>query len=178
MAVEAPTHSPHALTAYSPDGGAGASAVPDVATAAVGLSAMDEEAWSQLWFTLERHGWGSLALVPAAPGMSTRALAACLARAARAYEAIPIDVIDAEHAVPEDVQSIIATVASRAAAGARVLITLPSPLVRSPAIPLARTADAALLVVPLEQSAVSEARRTVAAIGGPHFVGSVTVRAR
>ena len=47
------------------------------------VGAADDE-WARLWFTLERHGWGSLALVPAARGASARVLAARLARVAAA----------------------------------------------------------------------------------------------
>ncbi|HEY0777638.1 MAG TPA: hypothetical protein VGD56_06700 [Gemmatirosa sp.] len=134
--------------------------------------------WAHLWFTLERHGWGSLALVPAEPGASAWPLAERLAEAARAYHASPVEVFDAERAGPEDVQAVTGAVGARAAEGARVLLVLASPLVRAPAVPLARAADAALLVVPLGTSAAGEARRTVAAVGQPHFVGSVTVRDR
>lgn len=136
------------------------------------------EEWAQLWFTLERHGWGSLALVPAAADTSSRRLADGLVDAARAYHTSPVEVIDAEYVAPEDVQAVIAAVRARSGVGARVLIALASPLVRAPAIPLARAADAALLVVPLENSAAGDARRTIAAIGAPHFLGSVTVRPR
>lgn len=138
----------------------------------------DADEWGQLWFTLERHGWGSLALVPAAPGTSSRRLAERLANAARAYHSGPVEVVDAERVAPEEVQTVVATVRAETVAGTRVLLVLPSPLVRASAIPLTRMADAALLVVALETHTVSEARRTVAAIGAPHFVGSVTVKAR
>ncbi len=147
-------------------------------TVDAGTSTVDAGEWAHLWFTLEQHGWGSLALVPADPGTSAWPLAERLAGAARAYQATPVEVIDAEHAAPEDVQQVIGAVGGRAAAGARVLVVLASPLVRAPAIPLARAADAALLVVPLGTGVVGDARRTVAAVGHPHFVGSITVRDR
>ena len=153
------------------------SGAPDAGECDVNAGA-DAEDWAQLWFTLERHGWGSLALVPAAPGASARRMAERLATAARAYQAHAVEVVDAEDATPEDVQSVIATVAAQAAVGDRVLLVLASPLVRSPAIPLARAADAALLVVPLGTAAVGDARRTVGAVGQPHFMGSITVRDR
>ncbi|GJG89210.1 hypothetical protein tb265_43910 [Gemmatimonadetes bacterium T265] len=148
---------------------------PDVASSNTGA---DAEEWSQLWFTLERHGWGSLALIPAAPGASARALAERLAHAARAYQTTAVEVFDAEHAAPEDVQAVVAAVGGRAAVGERVLLVVASPLIRASAIPLARAADAAALVVPLGEVGAADARRTVGAVGHPHFVGSVTVRGR
>ncbi len=156
----------HGVTTF----GARAPGVPDASAAS------DE--WARLWFTLEQHGWGSLALVPAARGASARVLAAHLAQVARDYASTSVDVLDAEDAGPEDVQAVLATMGSQAGTGGRVLVVLASPLERAPAIPLARAADAALLVVPLEASGVGDARRTIGMVGGAHFVGSVTVRAR
>lgn len=135
------------------------------------------EEWSQLWFSLLKQHWSSLALVPAAPNVSTLAQAERLEEWAREYRTGPVHVFDARQAAPGDVAAAVAEVASRASEGERVLLVVSSPLVRPSAIPLARAASAALLVVPLGTTAARDARRTVAAVGRGHFLGSVTLRA-
>jgi hypothetical protein len=140
--------------------------------------AADDERWAHVWFTLITHGWRSLALVPAAPGVPIMALAEGLAASARAYHDGAVQLFDAQDVTPDEVGAVAAAVSSHAAAGERVLLALPSPLVRVPAIPLARAADAALLVVPLGAASARDARRVVAAVGHAHFLGSVTVPER
>ena len=150
---------------------------PTPAAPADGEAPATTEAWSRLWFTLAAQGWGSLALVPADPEGSALAVARALAAEARAYDDGAVHVLDAEWATAAEVRMAMATVAARVAAGERVLVVLPSPLRSAPAIPLARAADAALLVVPLGEAAVGPARRTVAAVGAAQFLGSVAVQA-
>lgn len=152
---------------------ADASATPNAEPAAGAA-----EEWSRVWFNLSARAWRSLALVPAAPELSALALAERLAECARAYQSDAVRVVDARGAEPGEVAALAAAVAEQSAGHERVLLVLASPLVRAAAIPLARAAEAALLVVPLGMTGVRDARQTVAAVGHTHFVGSVTMRER
>jgi hypothetical protein len=134
------------------------------------------EEWSRIWFNLLGREWRSLALVPAAPGVPALPVAERLLDCAHAYQSGAVRLVDAQGALPGDVAAFDALVADHVAARERVLVVLSSPLAHASAIPLARAADAALLVVPLGEAGVRESRRTVAAVGHARFAGSLTVR--
>lgn len=145
----------------------------DVAT----FSGSGSDDWAHLWFTLVRFPWSSLCLVPAHKHASALFAANSLAEVGRRYQREPIHVIDAERIASGDVGSVLAAVEERSALGTRVIIAVSSPLTHDAAIPAARAADAAVLVVRVGHSRIEEARRTLECIGPDNFVGSVTVSA-
>ncbi len=136
------------------------------------------EQWSRLWFSISERPWRTLALVPASPNVSALPEAERLLECARAYGTGGVQIIDAQNAAPADVAAVAEQAAECAARGQRVLIVLSSPRVCAPAIPLARGADAAVLVVPLGEAGILEARSAVSAVGHGRFLGSITVRGR
>jgi hypothetical protein len=131
--------------------------------------------WEQVWFTLVKQQWTSLAIVPTHPQKSALGAARALAEVGRPYQVEPVDVLDAEQLVPGDVPAALGALLAETEARARVLIAVRSPLDHAAAIPLVRAADAAVLLVHLGESELSRARRTIACIGAAHFVGSITV---
>jgi len=131
--------------------------------------------WEQLWFTLLKQQWMSLAIVPTHPQISALSAARALAEVGRPYQVEPVDVLDAERLVPGDVPAALAALLAETDARARVIIAVRSPLDHAAAIPLVRAADGAVLLVHLGQSELSRARRTIACIGTAHFVGSIAV---
>jgi hypothetical protein len=145
--------------------------------------------WAQLWFAVQQQQqpqpgqmmvpqpWSTLVLVPAVPGVSSRAAAQQLVQAARLYESRPVELVDACGATPGAVGQLVADVAERVAAGAWVIVAVDSPLANRAAIPISTAADAALLVVPLGASTFGAARDTIGTIGRHRFVGSVAVQA-
>lgn len=147
-------------------------------TPRVRANGSEAEEWSRLWFNLMGREWRSLALVPAAPDVSALPVAERFLECAFAYQSGPSCIVDAQGAAPGDVAAYNAMVAEHVLARGRVLLVLSSPLVSASAIPLARAADASLLVVPLGATAVRDARAAVAAVGHAAFLGSVTVRDR
>lgn len=143
----------------------------------VGPASGATEEWSRVWFNLSGRAWRSLALVPAAPDdTSALPLAERFAECARAYQSDVVRVVDGRDAEPAEVAALTAALAEQSAGHERVLLVLASPVERAAAIPLARAAEAALLVVPLGVAAVHDARQAVAAVGHAHFLGSVTMR--
>lgn len=138
-----------------------------------GRSGADE--WPAVWFTLVEQEWSSLALVPAHPDQSSRRAAQRLADIARQYEERPVHVLEAEHVTPAAVRDLIRTMGELVDGGARVLVALSSPVADVGAIPLAREADAAVLLVPLGLSRAGIAQRAVRLIGEQRFVGAIAM---
>lgn len=135
-----------------------------------------DDAWAQLWFTLERHVWSTLAIVPADTGSNALDAARALVAAGQLYREGGVELLDATGATPEALDGILASIPELAAASKQVVIAVDSPLARPAAIAIARAADAALLTVPLGTSTRAAGQRTIEVIGREHFVGSVAVR--
>jgi hypothetical protein len=142
-----------------------------------GAPAYGEE-WPPVWFSLVQHAWTSIVLVPARPGMSTLGVARALAAAGRLYEERTVCCLEAEHVPPTAVRKVIADLRDRSATGERTVVSVSSPLDDHGAVPIARAADAAVLVVPLGEAGLAEAKKTIAAIGAGSFIGAITVSGR
>lgn len=136
------------------------------------------EDWPPVWFSFAQHAWNSLVLVPAEPGLSVLALGRALAVAARTYDERTLGLVEAERAAPSRVHNIIAELRNRSAVDQRTIVTVSSPIDDNSAIPIIRGCDAAVLVVPLGDTAIATARRTIALIGRNVFLGAITVSAR
>jgi hypothetical protein len=116
-------------------------------------------------------------VVPGHRHASALFAANALAEVGRRYQSEPIHVIDAERIASGDVGSVLATIEERSAVGTRVIMAVSSPLTHDAAIPAARAADAAVLVVRIGQARIEEARRTLECVGAGTFIGSVAVSA-
>ena len=135
----------------------------------------DDTQWPTVWFAIAQHPWSSLVLVPADERLSVLPMARALMEAARLYEERPVCIIEAEHAGPSDVRAITANVRDYASQGQRIIVAVRSPLVSHPATPIARACDVAILLVPLGQAKVAEARQVIATVGHTAFLGAFTV---
>jgi hypothetical protein len=132
------------------------------------------DAWPSVWFALAKHSWNSLVVVPASASLSSVTTARQLAAAAKMFEERPFTLIEAESVAPSSVRDIIGSFNDRVAAGERVLIAVGSPLTDYSAIPIARAADAAVLLVRLTETRGRDANRTIDTVGRSHFLGSIT----
>ncbi|MCC6241739.1 MAG: hypothetical protein IT353_02810 [Gemmatimonadaceae bacterium] len=132
--------------------------------------------WGHTWFTLLQSRWTSLALVPAEPGESTVFAAKALADVGRLYQFEPIQVINAGDVASGNLQGVLGTIEQFNGSPARLLVSVSSPLTHDAAIPAARAADAAVLVVTMGQSSLETARRTIDCIGASHFIGAVVLK--
>jgi len=143
-----------------------------------GAASVHGEEWPPVWFSLVQHAWTSIVLVPARPGMSTLGVARALAAAGRLYEERTVCCLEAEHVPPTAVRKVIADLRDRSATGERTVVAVSSPLDDHGAVPIARAADAAVLVVPLGEAGLAEAKKTIAAVGAGAFIGAITVSGR
>jgi hypothetical protein len=129
--------------------------------------------WGHTWFTLLQVQWTSLVLVPAEPGLDTVEVARALADVGRQYQFEPIQVIDAGDVASGTLQGVLGTIEQFNGSVARLLIAVSSPLTHDAAIPAARAADAAVLVVDVGRTPLASARRTIACVGASHFLGAI-----
>ncbi len=130
--------------------------------------------WTLVWFSLIEHPWTSMVIVPAEATASSIAVARALADVGNAYEEQGVQLIEAERLPPALARHVIATMTKRADAGARTVVAVSSPLVDYNAIPIARAADASVLLVQVGATALDDAKKTVNMIGRPCFIGSIT----
>lgn len=134
------------------------------------------DAWAQLWFSVERHAWSTIAVVPSSPADDGLAAARSLTAAGNMYREGGVALVDATRAQPGAIPGLIAAAAEGVATGARVVIAVDSPISNPAAIAVARAADAALLAVPLGRGKLADARRAVDTVGRDRFVGSVAIK--
>ena len=130
--------------------------------------------WALVWFTLLEHDWVSLAIVPAEGRASAISVARALTDIGNSYEEHSVQLIEAEHLPVPIARQVIATMTHRAESGSRTIIAVSSPIVDYNAIPIARAADASILLVPLGATEVAEAKRVLGMIGRDCFIGSIT----
>jgi hypothetical protein len=131
--------------------------------------------WQRLWLAMQVRPWRSLALVPAGKGapidFSLR-IAVTLARTGMVHLGSPVQVADATRVPLAYLTQFTEEVRRCTRAGDLILVALASieenPLTTS----IAQASDAALLCVLLEHMPSSHAKKTVAQIGAPRFVGS------
>lgn len=133
------------------------------------------EDWPPIWYAFAQHTWRSLVLVPAHPGLSVLGVARALADAGRTYDEPTLGLIEAEKVPPARVQGILAEIRDRTALDQRTIIAVASPLDDNSAVPIIRGCDAGVLVVPLGDTPMSMARRTMSVVGRGSFLGAITV---
>lgn len=130
----------------------------------------------QMWLTVLRQPWRSVALVPAAGGVSTSEVSAALEELTRVYELGSFRFLDAGQAGPRDASRIAAQVLAAADEGARTVIALDAPLANVATVPLLGAVDAAILVVRLGSTRLDQARATLDVAGRDRFLGCVAIR--
>jgi hypothetical protein len=131
--------------------------------------------WQQLWFNVLQHPWSSLVIVPAEPNISVLPAVRALTAVGRLYHQRPVHLLEAEGTEPAATGFVISSAKNLVAAGERVVIAVASPLVNPVAIPIARAANAAALLVPLGRTRLAPARQTIDCIGRQHFIGSIVL---
>jgi hypothetical protein len=142
--------------------------------AQTGVAAKDDP-WPPIWFALARMEWQTLAIVPAHADTSTDAVAQTLTEVGRRFGETAVRAIDAQRIADSGVRDLLVLLAQRRAAGERTIVALSSPLEYHAAIPLARAADGAILVVTLGETRMRDARKLIDGIGRDAFIGSITV---
>jgi hypothetical protein len=131
--------------------------------------------WQKLWLSVLKRRWSSLAIVPASAGAPpdfTLGVAVNLARIGLLHLGVPIQVADGTQIPLVHLAQFQAEVARLKGDKELVLIAL-APVNDNPiTVPLAQSADAAVLCIVLETMSFSQAKKTIDRIGAPHFLGS------
>ena len=128
-----------------------------------------------MWLSLMRGTWSSLAVVPADPSSSAKAVVEALEEVGRLHELGPFTVIDAEGAsIPEGTR-LASKVASVIAGGSRAVLAVDSPMHSLAAVTMLRDVDAALLVVRLGSSGMDFVQSTINIIPPGRILGTVAL---
>ncbi len=130
----------------------------------------------QLWFAVLKREWSSLVVVPSHPGSSGLNIARELASIASIHRGTEVKLINAESAELRGTSRLIVEMTSVVRAGQMCIVAVDSVVENQAGIPLALAADAALLLVTLNETELASARKTLELVGPSRFVGSVVVR--
>jgi hypothetical protein len=136
-----------------------------------------EGEWQTLWFDVLRTPWRTLLVVPSEPRLSALFVARALAEVGKTHGESTVHLIDGEDCTFSAARSFVDTMRSLSTAGDRALLAVDCPLVNRAAIPIARAADAVLLVVPLAEGSLSGANRCINLVGREHIIGCVALGA-
>jgi hypothetical protein len=137
----------------------------------------DQQA-QELWFSLEKEPWQTLAIVPAASAASTANILKSLEEVAELRGLGSVQTLDCARvglAEVADAQQKLQTFVSM---GHKVLFNTSSPVETPAAAALVRSADAVLLVAHLDRTYVADMQRVVQIVGKERFIGCVTVQAK
>lgn len=138
------------------------------------LSEEQRRTWQELWVEIQGSPWTSLAVVPAVPGLSAEGVAREVARVGGEYHGREIELVDARGLAFSGARELVERVSSAAGRHALVAV-LDCPLGSQAALLVARAASSALLVVPVGQARLADARRTIEGVGAANFIGAVTL---
>lgn len=127
----------------------------------------------QLWFSVIRHDWRSLAIVPVAPGRLGLEVANALSEVGGVHRRSPLVVFDALSLELRQVTNLLDELAKETKSDERSLIALDSPLSNLSGVPVARAADKVLLVVELGRASFAATRKIVDLVGPEKVAGSV-----
>lgn len=134
-----------------------------------------EPEWQRLWLATQDRPWRSLALVPAGgPPELALEVAMSLARTGMLHIGGQIHVADATTLELESVGEFTHQLRSSMQTGHVIMALAPSHL-NPVTVPLAHTADCALLCVLLSHVRIADAKRTLDEIGRNHFIGAITI---
>jgi hypothetical protein len=136
---------------------------------------LPEARWQQIWFAALRRPWSSLVLVPAHPGATALFIADALVAVGRLHGERPVRLVNAEGAELPDVANILKSLGAIVERQELAVVAVDCPLSEAAAIPIARTAEAAILVLPLGESGFLDARRAIDLVGRDRFIGAVTL---
>jgi len=130
--------------------------------------------WERLWLAIQNRPWGALALVPAGRGSSksfTLDVAVALARTGMVHLGRQIHVADGTNLSLQSNAQFIAQVRATMQSGPVILALAPT--AENPVtVPLARSADFAVLCAKVGEMRVGDAKKTIQAVGKQKFLGS------
>jgi hypothetical protein len=136
----------------------------------------NDPSWQRIWLAIQAKEWRSLAVVPAGHGFGTLDVAQALVDIGWQHRGLPIGLADLRNVTLPYIDSVIDEVRAHVFAGERVLIALRSVFENPATVPIAQSADRALLCIELGTTRIARAKESIDQIGYSRFLGSVIVR--
>lgn len=127
----------------------------------------------QMWISLMRGSWSSIAVVPTAPDTSAKPVTDALLEVARHHDLGKFTIIDAAGASVADRMRLADDLANVVAGGTRAVVAVDSLLESLAGVHLVKDTDAVLLVVQIGSSSFHSMQSTIEIIGHGRIVGSV-----
>ena len=127
----------------------------------------------QLWFSVIRHSWRSLAIVPVVPGGAGLQVAHALSEVGGIHQHSPLVLFDGLQLELRQVARMLEDISTEVKANERLLVALDSPLVNLCGV--ARAADKVLLVGELGKANLHSARKVMELIDPERFLGAVVL---
>lgn len=125
-----------------------------------------------------RGSWQSLVVVPASPSMSAAAIAEALVEVVRLARGATARLFLAEGLQKSGVSKVIVEMSQHIDGGGVAVACVPSVVDEQWGVPIAVTADAALLVVHLGVTSTEDAESTLSIIGRQKFLGAITIESK
>jgi hypothetical protein len=132
--------------------------------------------WHGIWLASQSRDWRTLAIVPADDGIPTLPVAELLRAISTKRRNDQIGVADLRAVQIQHTNAYLEVVRWHVWHGERVVIALRSCFENPATIPLARSADCAMLCVSVGGTRVSRAAQTIEKIGKERFLGSILVK--
>jgi hypothetical protein len=133
--------------------------------------------WQRVWFALRQQPWTSLALVSTHEDIDILAVAEALAATGRQVGERPVTVKDATGVELSAIQTVIEDINVAKDRDEWALVPV-DPIPRNAAaIAVVRATSAAVLVIRLGESLMSDAQSTLEDVGRDRFVGTIIVDA-
>lgn len=130
------------------------------------------QAAEAVWVAVHDTPWGSLAIVPAEPGLPVGPLAEALARTGGAQRGQTIESVDLRGRALADSQELVRSLAAPQPTH-RSVVAVDCPLESQAALLFSRSAGAAILVLAMERTRTDHAERVVELVGRSRFLGVV-----
>jgi len=138
---------------------------------------VDDAKMQDLWLSLQKRSWRTLAVVAASKGIDTLKVANDLAKIAWWYTGQPSAVFDMRDLSLRLLEHQLREMATDLSGSERVFVALRSTAENPTTAPLARAADSAVLCVHLGHTDTKTAQKTLDTVGFDRFIGTILVSA-
>ena len=135
----------------------------------------DQQELHRQLLTCLRGEWNSLAVVPASASFSASFVAKALVEVSTLVHGAPARYFSTEDLDLSSVSKVIVDMANHVEKGGKAVVCVDSVMGAQSGVPIAISADAALLVVHLGVTTTDDAKNTLEVIGADKFIGAVTL---
>jgi hypothetical protein len=141
-------------------------------------SVWDDVRLQNLWLSMEKKQWRSLAVVAAGKSIETLRIAELIAELAWRYRGQPSSVSDLRDLRIRLLEYEVQEIQNQVERGTRIVVALRSIFENPTAAQIAKETDAVLLCIALGETNFKAAEETIDAIGRDRVLGSIVLRPR